>query len=65
MKKIEDQLSLAIGTSMVERGEVNHIFVKAFLMGHIIGKYKRDITSQEKEFINNIHKLYSTIKLNK
>jgi hypothetical protein len=55
MKKLNNEyLSLAIGTSLSVYGEVNTIFVKAFLMGFIIGKYKRDITEKELDFINSI-----------
>jgi hypothetical protein len=55
MKKLQNEyLSLAIGTSISTFGNVNTPFVKAFLMGHIIGKSGRDITESEMEFINSI-----------
>ena len=55
MKKLQNEyLSLAIGTSVSTFGNVNTPFVKAFLMGHIIGKSGRDITESEMEFINSI-----------
>lgn len=54
MKKLDECLSLAIGTSMSIYGQVDVVFVRAFLMGHIIGTYKRDINKKEKEFINSI-----------
>jgi hypothetical protein len=57
----EKYLSLAIGTSMAETGNVDMVFVKAFLMGHIIGKHNRDITQKEMEFINSIETIRGII----
>ena len=55
MRKLNNEyLSLAIGTSIAEFGKVDVVFVKAFLMGHIIGKYDRDITEKEMKFINSL-----------
>lgn len=63
MKSIEDKLSLAIGTSTLQYGKVNSVFVKGFLMGHTIGKYRRDITEQEMEYINALpNTVYQLIK---
>ena len=63
MKKLNNEyLSLAIGTSLSVYGEVNIIFVKAFLMGFIIGKYKRDITEKEMNFINSIPTKHRSIE---
>ena len=64
MKSIEDKLSLAIGTSTAQYGKVNSVFVKGFLMGHTIGKYRRDITEQEMEYINSLpNTVYQLIKM--
>lgn len=54
MKKLDKILSLAVGTSVAETGKNDFIFIKAFLMGHIIGKYNRDITEEEMNYINLI-----------
>jgi hypothetical protein len=64
MKSIENNLSLAIGTSVAEHGKVSTVFVKAFLMGHTIGRYRRDITEQEMEYINALPTtVYRLIKM--
>ena len=64
MKSIEDKLSLAIGTSTAQYGKVNSVFVKGFLMGHTIGKYRRDITEKEMDYINALpNTVYRLIKM--
>ena len=64
MKSIENNLSLAIGTSVAEHGKVSTVFVKAFLMGHTIGRYRRDITEKEMEYINALPTtVYHLIKM--
>ena len=54
LERLERCLSLAVGTSVAETGKNDLVFIKAFLMGHIIGKYNRDITQEEMEYINSI-----------
>jgi hypothetical protein len=61
MTHSEKYLSLAIGTSMSQTGKVDIVFVKAFLMGHIIGKHNRDVTEKEMEFINSIENIKGII----
>ena len=56
MNKLQNEyLNLAIGTSLSTLGKVDTDFIKAFLMGHIIGRCKRDITEKEMEFIRSIN----------
>jgi hypothetical protein len=55
MKKLQNEyLSLAIGTSVSLFGKADCNFIKAFLMGIIIGKHNRDISDKEIEFINSL-----------
>jgi hypothetical protein len=54
MKKLDKILTLAVGTGVAETGKNDLVFIKAFLMGHIIGKYNRDITEEEMDYINSI-----------
>jgi hypothetical protein len=55
LERLDRCLSLAVGTSVSETGKNDLVFIKAFLMGHTIGKYNRDITQEEMEYINSIH----------
>ena len=54
MKQLDKILTLAVGTGVMETGKNDLVFIKAFLMGHIIGKYNRDITEEEMKYINSI-----------
>jgi hypothetical protein len=55
MNKLQNEyLNLAIGTSLSTLGKVDTDFIKAFLMGVIIGKHNRDISSEELQFISNL-----------
>jgi hypothetical protein len=54
MKQLDKVLTLAVGTGVMETGKNDLVFIKAFLMGHIIGKYNRDITEEEMKYINSI-----------
>ena len=54
MKKLDKILTLAVGTGVAETGKNDLVFIKAFLMGHIIGKYNRDITQEEMEYLNSL-----------
>jgi hypothetical protein len=55
MNRLQNEyLNLAIGTSLSTFGKVDTDFIKAFLMGVIIGKHNRDISSEELQFISNL-----------
>jgi hypothetical protein len=55
MNRLQNEyLNLAIGTSLSTLGKVDTAFIKAFLMGIIIGKHNRDISEEELQFISNL-----------
>ena len=55
MNRLQNEyLNLAIGTSLSTLGKVDTDFIKAFLMGVIIGKHNRDVSTEELQFITNL-----------
>jgi hypothetical protein len=55
MKKLKNEyLRMAIDSSLSNLGIVSSSYVKAYLVGFIIGKKGRELTQRELEFIHNL-----------